>query len=129
MSVGVCMSASPRRAVIPAENLRVKLMNFYESQLATLLRSEGHQWSVPGRRGFGDNRAITLLELLLVVAIIITLATMGIPVFADVIDSAYVAQAIGDIRTLQVEITRFAVVMGKLPDSLDELGISDLVDP
>jgi len=104
-------------------------MNFYESQLATFLRSEGHLWSVPGRRGFGDNRAFTLLELLLVVAIIITLATMGIPVFADVIDSAYVAQAIGDIRTLQVEITRFAVVMGKLPDSLDELGISDLVDP
>jgi len=41
-------------------------MNFYESQLATFLRSEGHLWSVPGGRGFGDNRAFTLLELLLV---------------------------------------------------------------
>ncbi len=62
-------------------------------------------------------------------AIIMTLAAMGIPAFADAIDSAYVAQAIGDIRTLQTEITRFAGVMGKLPDSLNELGISDLVDP
>ncbi len=62
-------------------------------------------------------------------AIIMTLAAMGIPAFADAIYSAYVAQAIGDIRTLQTEITRFAGVMGKLPDSLNELGISDLVDP
>ncbi len=104
-------------------------MNFYESRLATFLRSEGHLWSVPGRRGVGDNRAFTLLEILIVMAIIITLAAMGIPAFADAIDSAYVAQAIGDIRTLQIEITRYAVVMGELPDSLNELGISDLVDP
>ncbi len=62
-------------------------------------------------------------------AIIMTLAAMGIPAFADAIDTAYVAQAIGDIRTLQTEITRFAVVNGKLPDSLNELGVSDLVDP
>ena len=46
-------------------------------------------------------------------AILMTLAAMGIPAFADAIDSAYVAQAIGDIRTLQTEIMRFAVVMGK----------------
>jgi len=129
MSVGVCISASPRRAVIPAGNLRVELMNFYESQLAIFLRSEGHLWSVPGRRGVGDNRAFSVLELLIVVAIMMTLAAMGIPAFADAIDTAYVAQAIGDIRTLQTEITRLAVVMGKLPDSLDELGVSDLVDP
>ncbi len=66
---------------------------------------------------------------MVVIAIMMTLAAMGIPAFADAIDSAYVAQAIGDIRTLQTEITRFAGVMGKLPDSLNELGISDLVDP
>ncbi len=62
-------------------------------------------------------------------AIVTTLAAMGIPAFAAAFDSAYVAQAIGDIRTLQTEVTRYAVVMGKLPDSLNELGISDLVDP
>ncbi len=47
-------------------------------------------------------------------AIMMTLAAMGIPAFADAIDSAFVTQAIGDIRTLQTEITRFAGVMGKL---------------
>ncbi len=62
-------------------------------------------------------------------AIIMTVAAMGIPAFADAIDSVYVAQTIGDIRTLQIEVTRFAVVMGKLPDSLDELGIRTFVDP
>ncbi len=104
-------------------------MNFYESQLAIFLRSEGHLWSVPGRRGLGDNRAFSVLELLLVVAIMMTIAAMGIPAFGDAINSAYVAQAIGDIRTLQVELTRFAVVTGQLPESLDELGVADLVDP
>ncbi len=104
-------------------------MNFYESQLAISLRSERHMSSVPGRRGVSDNRAFSVLELLIVVAIMLTIAAMGIPAFGDAINSAYVAQAIGDIRTLQTEITRFAVVMGKLPDSLDELGVSDIVDP
>jgi len=70
-----------------------------------------------------------VLEVLLVVAIMITLAAMGIPAFGDALDVANVAQAIGDIRTLQTELTRFAVVMGQLPESLDELGVSDLVDP
>ena len=62
-------------------------------------------------------------------AIIITLAAMGLPAFADAIESAYVARAIGDIRTLQTEITRYEVQLGKLPDSLQEVGVTDLLDP
>ena len=85
--------------------------------------------SIAGRRGLADNRAFTLLELLLVVAIMLTLATMSIPVFGDAIEAAYVARAIGDIRTLQTEITRYEVQFQKLPDTLQEVGISDLLDP
>ena len=62
-------------------------------------------------------------------AIIITLAAMGLPAFADAIESAYVARAIGDIRTLQTEITRYEVQLGKLPDDLQEVGVTDLLDP
>ncbi len=62
-------------------------------------------------------------------AIIITLASMGLPAFADASESAYVARAIGDIRTLQTEITRYEVQLGKLPDVLQDVGITDLLDP
>ena len=104
-------------------------MNLYNNQLAAFIRSEGHLWSVPGRRGVGDTRAFTLLEILIVVAIMLTLAAMGIPVFADAIEAAYVARAIGDIRTLQTEITRYEVQFQKLPDTLQEVGVTDLLDP
>ncbi len=100
-----------------------------EGPLATFFRSEGHLWSVPGRRGVCDNRAFTLLEILIVVGIMMTLAAMGIPAFADAIESAYVARAIGDIRTLQTEITRFEVQFKNLPDDLQEVGVTDLLDP
>jgi general secretion pathway protein G len=86
-------------------------------------------WAIAGRRGIGDNRAFTVLELLLVMAIMLTLAAMGIPVFADAIESAYVGRAIGDIRTLQTEITRYEVQFQMLPDTLQEVGVTDLLDP
>ncbi len=100
-----------------------------EGRLATFFSSEGHLWSIAGRRGIGDNRAFTVLELLLVMAIMLTLAAMGIPVFADAIEVAYVGRAIGDIRTLQTEITRYEVQFQMLPDTLQEVGVTDLLDP
>ena len=62
-------------------------------------------------------------------AIMITLAAMGIPAFADALEVAYVGRAIGDIRTLQTEITRYEVQLGKLPDLLQEVGVTDKLDP
>ncbi len=118
-----------KESIIPRRKLRAKRREPQGNLLATFLRSEGHLCSVPGRREFGDNRAFTLLEILIVMAIMITLAAMGIPAFADVLQSAYVGRAIGDIRTLQTEITRYEVQLGKLPDDLQEAGITDLLDP
>ena len=124
-----CRDAVHRETVILTVYFRSKFIHLHEGPLATFLRSEGHLFSVPGHRGFGDNRAFTILELLIVMAIMITLAAMGIPAFADAIDVAYVARAIGDIRTLQTEITRYKVQLGKLPDTLQEVGVTDMLDP
>ena len=124
-----CRDAVHRETVILTVYFRFKFIHSNEGPLATFLRSEGHLFSVPGHRGFGDNRAFTLLEILIVMAILITLAAMGIPAFADAIDVAYVARAMGDIRTLQTEITRYEVQLGKLPDTLQEVGVTDLLDP
>jgi general secretion pathway protein G len=54
---------------------------------------------------------------------------MGIPALADALDVAYVGRAIGDIRTLQTEITRYEVQLGKLPDTLQDVGVTDMLDP
>ncbi|MEE8350398.1 MAG: prepilin-type cleavage/methylation domain-containing protein [Acidobacteriota bacterium] len=124
-----CRDAVHRETVILTVYFRFKSIHLNEGPLATLLSSEGHLFSVPGHRGFGDNRAFTVLELLLVVAIMITLAAMGIPAFGDALDVAYVARAIGDIRTLQTEITRYEVQLGKLPDTLQDVGVTDMLDP
>ncbi len=124
-----CRDAVHRETVILTVYFRSKSIHLNEGPLATFLRSEGHLFSVPGHRGFGDNRAFTLLELLIVMAIMITLAAMGIPAFADALDVAYVARAMGDIRTLQTEITRYEVQLGKLPDTLQEVGVTDKLDP
>ena len=70
-----------------------------------------------------------MLELLLVVAIMVTLAAMSVPVFGDAIEAVYVARAIGDIRTLQTEVTRYEVQFQMLPDTLQEVGVTDLLDP
>jgi len=124
-----CWDEVQREPVILTVYFRFKSIDLVEGPLANFLRSEGHLWSVPGRRGFGDNRAFTLLELLIVMAIMVTLATMGIPAFADALEVAYVARAMGDIRTLQTEITRYEVQFLMLPDTLQEVGVTDLLDP
>ncbi len=62
-------------------------------------------------------------------AMVVTLAAMSIPVMGDAVEFAYVAQGIGDIRTLQTEITRYEVRMGVLPVSLQQAGVGDIQDP
>ena len=124
-----CRGEVHRERVILTVYFRFKSIHLNEGPLATFLNSEGHLFSVPGHRGFGDNRAFTILELLIVMAIMITLAAMGIPAFADALDIAYVSRAIGDIRTLQTEITRYEVQFQMLPDTLQEVGVTDLLDP
>ena len=60
---------------------------------------------------------------------IATLAAMSMPVLGDAVEFAYVAQAVGDMRTLQTEITRYEVRMGRLPVTLELAGVGDMQDP
>ncbi len=62
-------------------------------------------------------------------AMVTTLAGLTIPVMASALDALTLTRAITDIKVLQTEITRFEVVLGKPPNSLDELGIRTFVDP
>jgi len=76
-----------------------------------------------------DYCGFTLVELLIVVAIIMTLAAMAIPSVVQSIESARVAKAIADIHTLETDIMLYEVTDGKLPDTLADVGRGDLLDP
>jgi len=71
----------------------------------------------------------TLVELLIVIAIVLTIAAIAIPSLISALDAARAARAVGDIRTLEADIATYEVLNGKLPDTLADLGRGDLLDP
>lgn len=72
-----------------------------------------------------SRRAFTLIELLSVVAIIGVLSSISIPRMGDAIERARVAKAIGDLRTLTIEL----LSEDSLPASLADIGRDQLMDP
>ncbi len=73
---------------------------------------------------------MTLLELLLVVAILATLAAIAVAVYLRAKDKAMIVKAIGDIAVLQKEILIYRVDgNGALPRTLDKVGRGFLRDP
>ncbi|UCD25762.1 MAG: prepilin-type N-terminal cleavage/methylation domain-containing protein [Gemmatimonadota bacterium] len=75
------------------------------------------------RRRYG--KGFTLVELMLTMTIIGTLATIAMPRLQTAVEKARIAHAIGDIRTLQVEIDG----NNPLPANLAAIGRAGMVDP
>lgn len=73
---------------------------------------------------------LTMVELVVVAAIVGTLALIGIPAYSRARDSASNIRAIADISVLQKEILVYAALNGeRLPNSLDDLGRGTFRDP
>jgi general secretion pathway protein G len=81
------------------------------------------QIQATGGRGF------TLIELLIAMAIILTIAAIAVPNFIAAMDLARVARAVGDIKTIEEEITLYDVINNQLPDDLSQIGYGNYLDP
>jgi len=76
-----------------------------------------------------SNRGFTLVELLIVVAIVGILASIATSGYALFREKANVVVCIQDIRNFEKEIIGYVTEKTVLPTSLEELGRQNLLDP
>ena len=72
---------------------------------------------------------LTLIELLIILAVVATLVTIALVLYVDTTEQAKIARAIADIATLGGEIDTFEIMNERLPDNLAEIGRAALKDP
>jgi general secretion pathway protein G len=76
-----------------------------------------------------NHRGFTLLELMVVIAIIGTLAAIAIPNYLGFREKANITRAISDLKGIEGAIQAFMYNNNRLPNTLLEAGLGNPVDP
>jgi general secretion pathway protein G len=71
----------------------------------------------------------TMLEIVLVMALIVTVAGIAIPIYLRSLDSARVVRARADIKNMSTTIDTFYYQNDGYPASLDDVGFGNTRDP
>ena len=79
--------------------------------------------SSPRQGGF------TLIEVMIVIALVGTLSAIAVPNYMEHRERAKVVQAIADIRAMEKMIANFGIDNDRLPASLAEIGMGGHLDP
>ena len=80
-------------------------------------------------RMIGEENGFTLVELVIIAAMLATLVSIAVPIYARALDSARMAHAVAEIQTLQKEISLYDVQTGDLPLTLEDIDRENLTDP
>ena len=86
--------------------------------------------AVPGstRRTCASD-GFTLIELMIAVAIIMTVFAAAMPAYSEALDAAKVTRAVGDVRTLSRDVLAYRLTEGALPETILDLDKGDIRDP
>lgn len=74
-------------------------------------------------------RGFTIIELLIAVAIILTIAAIAVPNLLAAMNQARIAKAVGDIRAISTDIQAYDLSQNRYPDTLADINRDDLLDP
>lgn len=77
----------------------------------------------------GSSRGHTLLELLLAVVVMATLATLANAGYSSYMQKARVSRAETDLTSIEARIAAYEATHGELPTSLAQIGEDTLLDP
>ena len=80
-------------------------------------------------RALRSVRGLTVIELVIVLAVIATLTGIAVGIYGNVTERSKVAKAIADLQVMDGEIAAFEGENGRLPTSLAEINHSSLQDP
>jgi prepilin-type N-terminal cleavage/methylation domain-containing protein len=81
------------------------------------------------RHTLSSRTGFTLVELLVVVAVLGVLALMAIPAYNQYITSTRNKRCIGDLRTIDKAITSYVLEKNALPPTLTDVGMANQKDP
>jgi general secretion pathway protein G len=109
--------------------MRSKLLKTDVSKMFTLLRYINDALSDPKKRK-ARNKALTIIELILVILLLGTILAMAIPIYHRQLEKARVTKAISDIRRCEQDLIEYMMERGTfLPDTLETVRWNNRTDP